>query len=66
VPHIGRRAFEQAATAEREQRVGGKEQLVVGEVVADMAGGVAGGLDDADRVLAEQEGIRLPSTWSVW
>ena len=47
VPHLCSRAFEEASTAEREQRVAHKGQLLVGKVKHDVAECVARRLDHA-------------------
>ncbi len=54
-----RPALEEAPAAERKQRVGGKEQLVVDEVVTDMPGRMPRGLYDLYRMVAEQERIAV-------
>src|SRR3546814_11098222 len=59
MPHVLRRPLEQPAAAERKQRVGGKQQLVLGEMVADMPGRVPRGLDDLHRMIAEQEFVAV-------
>jgi SAM-dependent methyltransferase len=59
MPHVRSGAFEQPAAAEREKRVGGKQKLVVGKMVADVTRRVAGRLDDADGVIAELEFVSV-------
>src|SRR3546814_9096579 len=59
MPHVLRRPLEQPAAAERKQRVGGKQQLVLGEMVADMPGRVPRSLDDLHRMIAEQEFVAV-------
>ena len=53
------RELVRAATVERKQRVGSKEQHVVGEVVADMACRMPWRFDDAHRPFAESEFVAV-------
>ncbi len=63
IVHLLHRALEHAAATKCEERVGGKEQLVVRQVVANMAERVARRQDDLDRWPANSK--RSPSS-TVW
>ncbi len=57
MPHIGRGALEQAPTAQGKQRIGGKQQLAVGQVIANMARCMTWGFDDVDAMAAPLEAV---------
>ena len=55
--HLRRRAFEDAATAQRKQRIGGKQEIVIGEVIGHMAEGVAGAGEDLHRAVGQLQDV---------
>ena len=58
-PHLPGRAFEQAAAAHGKQRVADKGDVLVGEVIDDVAAGVAGGVVNEGLGVAEFQRFAL-------
>lgn len=60
MPHVHGRALEEPSAAQRKQGIGGKEQHVLGQMIADVSCGVAGCFDHPHRAIAKGELVTVP------